>query len=398
MKILICGGTGFIGQAFAQTLSGKHDVFIGSRNKPEIVENWRKIDFSIKNDWDNVLNDIDLVINAIGIVEGDFERVQTKSPTEMFAICQKKGIKIIHISAVGAEKENINIPFLKTKKATDDFLLQNSDAKIIYPGIVVGSGGLSTQFFAEIAQFPLIPLPGGDISPPCIHISQLCQILLTTLENFETSPQKIFAVGEAEKLSAIFKAIKGKKIAFISVPLFIIRLIFNILPNFSFGIFNKNMFAMLTAIRAEDYPSTGEKTSEKIRPEILKKSNYVLQTAALAAIFTVWFWSGVSSLISYQQSEAMMREIGARGVLIDFFIIAGSLADIMLAFGIFIKKIRIPVLYLQIIFISVYTLILTLLAPVYWLHPFGVIIKNIPLIVLSFWAVREKIMEKGNLK
>jgi uncharacterized protein YbjT (DUF2867 family) len=390
MKILICGGTGFIGQAFAHTLSGKHRVFIGSRNKPEICEDWRKIDFSTVNDWENVLKDIDLLINAVGIVEGDFAQVQTKTPTEMFAECRKKGIKIIHISAVGAERENLAVPFLASKKTADDFLLADSDAKIIYPGIVIGRGGLSTCFFAEIAQLPLIPLLGGDSCPPFIHISALCRVLETTIENFELSPQKIFAVADAEKMSTIFTAIKGKKARFIAVPTFLIRFIFSLLPNFSFGIFNKQMFTMLTAIRAEDYPSTGDKTSEKIRPEVLKASHYFFQTAALAAIFTVWFWSGVSSLYSYQQSEAMMREIGASGWLIDFFIIAGSAADILLAFGLFTKKIRIPVLYLQIAFISVYTLIITLLAPVYWLHPFGVIIKNIPLLVLSFWAIREK--------
>ena len=104
MRILILGGTGFIGKAIFYTLISKkeHEIFIGSRSQIEGYKNWKKIDFAATNNFEEILQNIDLVINAIGIIEGDFENVQANSPLKLYTICKQKSIKIINISAVGA--------------------------------------------------------------------------------------------------------------------------------------------------------------------------------------------------------------------------------------------------------------------------------------------------------
>ncbi|MBK6611394.1 MAG: hypothetical protein IPG29_11030 [Sphingobacteriales bacterium] len=45
---------------------------------------------------------------------------------------------------------------------------------------------------------------------------------------------------------------------------------------------------------------------------------------------------------------------------------------------------------LQLLFIVVYTIIISILAPQHWLHPFGPISKNIPLLALTFLTYKEQ--------
>lgn len=384
MRIFILGATGFIGNAIFHSLVSDHDVTIGSRTPIDGYNKWKFIDFEKENNWNEILADVDLVINAIGIIEGDFEKVQTKSPLQLFETCINKGIRIINISAIGAEKENPALPFLKSKKIADDYLLSYENAKIIYPGIVLGKGALSTQFFVEMARLPIIPIVKSK-DPPTIHISQLTHLVKEVVVKFETFPKQIFAISKSESLKTILTAIRGKKGIFIQSPLFLFKFLFFVFPKASIGIFNKNMLAMLTSLSAEDYKPICSEASSKINSRDLISSNYFPMIAALLAISFIWFWSGISSLISWNESCKLMKEIGANDHYAVLFIYAGSFADIILGIAVFSKRWRKQILLFQLLFVLIYTIILSVLAPIYWLHPLGVVSKNIPLIALTYY-------------
>lgn len=388
MRVFILGSTGFIGNAIFHSLVSEHDVIIGSRTPIDGYEKWKYIDFSKENNWDEILVDIDFVINAIGIIEGDFEQIQIKSPIQLFEACVKKGIRIINISAIGAEKENPHIPFLKTKKIADDYLLSYKNSKIIYPGIVLGKGGQSTKFFAEIAQLPIIPLLDCK-SPPTIHITQLTKLIKNVVGNFESYPKQIFAISKPESLESILTAIRGNNGVFLKFPSFLINLFFSIFPKVTIGIFNKNMMNMLSSISADDYKPICEEASLKINSVDLIKSNYLPMIFALGTLSFIWIWSGISSIISWDLSYGFMKEIGVNNQYSILFIYLGSIADIILGLAIFWKKKLKQVLVVQIIFIAIYTIILSLLAPHYWIHPFGVLTKNISIIALSIYLFRK---------
>lgn len=333
-----------------------------------------------------MLKETDIVINAIGIIEGDFNKVQTESPLELYEVCKKKNIEIIHISAIGAEKKNPPNLFLETKKITDLFLLEYENAKVIYPGIVIGKRAKSTQFFTEIAQFPIIPIFVNKLLP-FIHISQLTELVKNTLADFENASKQIFAVSEPESMQDIFTAIKGKKPYFIKIPAFLLTFLFMISPNISVGIFNKESFKMLQD--TTEYKPLFGKTSEKIKAKSLVKSTVFPYLFALLAISFIWIWSGIASLISWEESYRIMQEIGANHQWAVLFIYLGSIADILLGIIIFKEKYRKKTIVVQIITMVTYMLILTVFAPHYWLHTFGVLSKNIPLIALSYYFYRE---------
>lgn len=404
MNILVLGVSGFIGSNIFHSLLEKHSVSVAGRKPIDGYSKYKYLDFSKEMEWESYLENIELVINAIGIMEGDFEKVQTKSPIQFYEACKSKNIKIIHISAIGAEKENPPNEFLRSKKKTDEFLLRYPNAKVVYPGIVIGNRGKSSGFLSEISSLPLVPVI-SRVTPPTISIYQLIEVVHSIIENFPLFPQQIFAVSKPETFPELFNAIQGKKKRFIFLPKGLIKLLFSIFPKLKIGIFSKEMLNMLLELKAEEYylhpnncihlckknnlsffkSSSLEYTTSSLHLPIQKSSELVLTTAILAISF-IWIWSGISSIISWDESYKIMQGIRANHILSVLSIWLGSLVDIALGIAVFSRKYRKNILTMQIFFVVVYTIILSLFAPFYWLHPFGVVAKNIPLLVLSYYV------------
>ncbi len=388
MNILILGATGFIGEAIFHSLVSDYRVSIASRRPIEGFERWKKIDFFQKNDWNDLLRGIDLVINAIGIIEGDFDRVQTKSPMELYQVCYEKNIKIVHISALGAEKKNPSTTFLRTKKITDDYLIKRGNSKVIYPAMVLGRGGRSTQFFVEMARLPIIPVLNSQ-PMPFIHIRQLTKLIQQVILDFDAYPAQIFALAEPEPIQSVLHAIRGKKGRFITVPQFFFQAIFTCFPKASLGIFNRDTYKLYNESTVDEYPILFPKASQLIESKNCISSDEFPQFFALMAVSFIWIWSGISSLISWDESLEIMNEIGANNQFAILFIWLGSLVDIVLGIAVFAKKYRKKIILIQLLVMGIYMLILTVFAPHYWLHPFGVLSKNIPLIALSYYLLKK---------
>jgi hypothetical protein len=110
------------------------------------------------------------------------------------------------------------------------------------------------------------------------------------------------------------------------------------------------------------------------------KALIVLGRFALAGL---WIFTGITSLLfAPDVGYEILQKAGITGNLAAGLIIAGSATDIFL--GIWLlssKRIQICCLF-QIIVIIFYTIILTVISPDLWIHPFGPLTKNIPMLVL----------------
>ncbi len=385
MNILLLGGTGFIGNALFNTLVVKHHVIVGSRSPIDGYPFWVKVDFLKPINWDSTLEEVSLVINAIGIIEGDFKTVQSTAPLLLYKKCKQKGIRVIHISAIGADIDNPPTPFLSSKKITDNFLLNYDKAKVIYPGIVIGKKGKSSRFFKELTQLPIIPLLSNK-TLPFIHINQLSLLVDNVVARFDSYPIKIYALSKPESLKTIFSSIKGKKARFVTLSKFLISTLFFVFPKFSFGIFNKNTFVLFNTISATNYEPTFPEVSKSITPSSLDKGEELPKIIALYALSFIWIVSGLVSLFSWSESFKIMEEIGASNQVAVFLIVLGSFWDLLLGTLILLKKYRKKIIILQVFTMLVYMVILSFFAPHYWLHPFGVLTKNIPLLALSYYV------------
>ncbi len=115
----------------------------------------------------------------------------------------------------------------------------------------------------------------------------------------------------------------------------------------------------------------------------LYASLYLLRPLLRLVIGFVWIWSGIVSAFLYPQPLALelLHEIGIPiGLDIPLLYVA-SFLDISIGILTIVGYRLQTLLAFQVVVIAVYTLLLTLLAPYHWLHPFGPVLKNIPLIL-----------------
>jgi len=97
----------------------------------------------------------------------------------------------------------------------------------------------------------------------------------------------------------------------------------------------------------------------------------------------LWISTGIiSTFISPEIGFALLAEAGINDYLASFFVYGGSLVDFLL--GVWLisgRGIRICC-WLQIIVIIFYSILLTIIDPSFWIHPFGPLTKNIPILIL----------------
>lgn len=118
-----------------------------------------------------------------------------------------------------------------------------------------------------------------------------------------------------------------------------------------------------------------------MRPQDLKLTRFVLAT--------IWLATGVLSMgiFPQQESMALLAQVGLHGT-IALIALYGSAALDML-FGVLTLLRPSPLLWrAQGSLVLGYSVIIALCLPAFWLHPFGPMLKNLPILLL-LWFLHE---------
>ena len=408
MNILIVGVSGFIGRHLYDALSQQGHQLIGcSRTKVANI-NWQKSNFNQSvEDWEQQLQAIDLVINAAGIYQQStsqsFSYVHDEGPRKLFEACNNLSIKVIQISAIGAELEHPVTEFLTSKRNADQALLQGNEANVVlYPGIVLGEQGRSTRQLSLLARLFCMPLTfGKNKELPLISIHQLTNYIIDLINNWPTSKQAAVLVAKPETMEHLLNNLRqwmglGKG-CFISIPGSLINLTFFLLPNLSIGAFNKQSIKMLSAYsNKEVVPITNETASDSLLKNNATASfNKAIKLRMLfyinlMTLSIIWIVSGLSSLLNIEQSRELISLIGVKGGLGDTIIVTAAIGDIILGILLYLPQLRRWVIKIQISVIVIYSLIISIFIPLFWLHPFAPIIKNAAMVVLALYLLIEE--------
>src|SRR4051812_11716995 len=236
MKILITGGYGFIGRHCARALiAAGHNVICGGRGPARIdaprlarhmdVDFMR--DFDVQ-DWRRRLNGIDLVINAVGAIAEEagqnLEAIHVVAPRALFYACVWLNIRVINISALGAD-DGARSKFHITKKAADDYLLaMHGKAVVVQPSLVFGADGASSRLLMTLASLPLIPLigSGAQLVQP-VHVDDVAAVMTKLVATQACYGRRLPIVGPApveirNYLQTLRTAMGLGRARFLSIP------------------------------------------------------------------------------------------------------------------------------------------------------------------------------------
>ncbi len=105
----------------------------------------------------------------------------------------------------------------------------------------------------------------------------------------------------------------------------------------------------------------------------------------------LWIFTGITSLFfAPELGYEILGKAGVTGSLATGLLIAGSVADIFLGIWLLTSKWIKACYLIQVIIIISYTIILTIISPEFWLHPFGPLTKNFPTLVLILILYNEE--------
>jgi nucleoside-diphosphate-sugar epimerase len=414
MNILIVGVSGFIGQHLYHALSqdGHHLTGVSRHEIPDI--NWKKFNFKQnQNEWEQQLQRIDLVINTAGIYQQfnqeGFSQVHDLGPKRLFDACRNNHIKVIQISAIGAEQDKPITEFLRSKRHADQYLLAHPLPNIVlYPGIVLGEQGKSTRQLSLLASLYFIPMVfGRQKKLPLISIYQLTEVIKEFIKNWpENSTAKVLIAKPETMENLLTNLLKWMNLGrgyFIVIPEQLTRLTFYFFPKLSIGTLSRQSMTMLTDYSNKTPPKeifTQESASESLlKHKATKgfKKGIQIKILFYLNLFTlsiIWIVSGISSIISIEQSRELISLIGINGSLGDAIIFTAAVGDIILGLLLWVslwhQRLMRWIIYTQIGVMIIYSIILSITLPIFWLHPFAPIVKNLALLILSIYLLVEE--------
>ena len=425
--VLVTGAGGFVGTHLVPALlSAGYHVICGGRNTvdlqrrfptSQVVECNFTSPFPLET-FDALLQSVSVVINTVGIIQehgqDTFEAIHRRGPTDLFKAAERAGVqRVIQISALGADAQSATT-YHKSKHEADVGLTSLSlEWVILQPSLIYGQGGRSFAFLSALAAFPVLFLPGrGDQLIQPIHIDDLTEAIVRLIGSDAVSRVTLPAVGPQpvtfRKFMEAIRCWMGLSPSHLGfVPMGIVRLIVRIGDVLRLDFVNSETLSMLCRGNTADSSSfiaacgvtprslsQGMPVGSSGQAEFKAACLYILSPLLLFSIAAVWIGSGLTSLFWFPSttSEGWLRQVGVPEAWTGVTLTAASLLDIALGLAMLFRRPLRLVLVLQLILIVGFSAILTLRMPELWVHPFGPLLKNIPLFcaTLLLWALARR--------
>ncbi len=418
--ILITGATGFIGSHLATALADAgHRVVCAVKNpSTENLEgrfSYISVDYTCDFDinvWKTRLEGVDVAINAVGILREHgrqtFAALHDRAPRALFEACAATGVKVVQISALGAD-EKARSRYHLSKKAADDALLDSwKRSVVVQPSLVYGRGGASARLFNLLASLPVIPLPGlGNQRIQPIHIDDLTDAITALVKTDRFLGCRIPLVGPKPlTLRCYLKELRrlmGLGAAtFLRIPLPLIGATAQVTQWLGRGLMDIETWQILQRGNTADASSTRELLGHEPRSvsafisywdvSELRLSALLgwLQPLLRASIAAVWLVAGVVSMGIYpvEESYALLARVGITGSLAPVTLFGAAAIDMAFGLGTLFLRHRKLLWIAQAALIVLYTFTITFFLPEFWVHPFGPLVKNLP-ILAAIWLMYE---------
>ena len=199
-KIVITGGTGFVGRSVCERLF-EHDagcrLVVPTRRlvTGRELQVLPTVDLVATNVHDPksitpLLDGADALVHLVAILHGgaaDFDRVHVQLPRTLAAACTAAGVqRVVHVSALGVSP-NAPSNYLRSKAAgeaiwQDWARATGGQLTILRPSVIFGDEDRFTNLFAQLQRlFPVLPLAGTDARFQPVWVGDVAQAVVNSL-------------------------------------------------------------------------------------------------------------------------------------------------------------------------------------------------------------------------
>ena len=402
-RVLIVGGTGFIGRHVAGRLGAQgHEVVAASRRL-----------LNLEQDDEAHMRErvagFDAIVNCAGLARDErgasMAQVHGEGTARLVRAATDAGVRrFIHVSALGVTSAG-DTQYQRTKGAAEDFLLsfdpegERLDWRVLRPSVVIGRGGASFDLQLALAILPVIPSVGAGLwrlQP--VHVDDLCA-LVARLVDGAPSERRIDVVGPnpmtTDELSATLRDWLGLPPArFIRIPTPLLKLGAPLAGKFTRLPFNSELVAMLSQGNVGDPAPMAAalgRPPRELRAALARHPACAADRASARLYFIrpvlrwslalLWIASGVLSFGLYPvaKSYELLSELNLSDPVVGAALYGGGAMDLVLGLLLLLRIRPVLVGLLQFASVCVFTLLAMGLPADYWLHPFAPLLKNAPI-------------------
>jgi uncharacterized protein YbjT (DUF2867 family) len=220
MRVMVLGGTGFVGRHAAAALRERgHAVVIGTRHPKRALARLpaglrdcelRETHFeslTTRYIWKPLLNDVDAVVNAVGILRErgseTYDRVHNMAPAALGEACARLGLRLVHVSALGL-RPGARSRFLRSKLIAErKIAASGADYSIVRPALLDGAGGFGADWIRRVASWPVHLYPSdarGRFAP--LDVRDLGDALAVLCERGGEGRREVELAGSARRTMA----------------------------------------------------------------------------------------------------------------------------------------------------------------------------------------------------
>lgn len=397
-RILIVGGTGFIGGHLAIALRGVgHRVDALGRRGLDLAR-------ADEDEMTARLRCADMVINAAGLVRGQggnsLQAVHADGACRLFRACERAGIgRVIHLSALGAAADGATA-YQATKGVAEAALASSGlNYCVLRPSVVIGAGGASTITLSALAALPVVPRIGpGTWRVQPVHVDDLCDLVVRLVAMPGPLPRRIDVVGpeamNTDTLTAILRHWLGlPPPRWLPLPEGVLWAIASVGEKVMDGPLNREVLAMLKGGNTADVAGMEAALGRAPRPlaQVLARHPagrperwharlFFVRPALRLSLAFLWIATGLLSLGLYPLADSLhlMADLGIHGTLAETAVYGGGALDLILGVLLLWRWRPVWVGTGMLVLMLAYSLLAAGLPAEYWLHPFAPLLKNLP--------------------
>ena len=248
-RILILGGTGFVGRHICTRLSQAGWSAIVPSRSPAAARHLAglpRVDVVPGDVHDEatlirLLAGADAVVNLVAILHGSeaaFEQVHVELPKKLARACAAAGVRrLVQISALGAALDGPSM--YQRSKARGEAVLHTQaaagilDLTVLRPSVIFGAQDKFLNVFAQLQRmFPLIPLAGADTRFQPVWVEDVAAAVMRCLQDdatigqtFEACGPEVFTLRDLVRLAGQYAGVnQGRGRAVFALPMPLARL------------------------------------------------------------------------------------------------------------------------------------------------------------------------------
>lgn len=223
-RVLLVGGTGFLGGAIASRLAKAGCELTLPARRPERVRHLAVLpttrivaaDVHDERALADLMRDQDVVISLAGILKGNFQRTHVELPGKIARAASSAnnsaGVpRLLHVSALAAAPDAPSA-YLRSKAAGEAALRAAYPAATIFrPSVIFGRGDSFLTLFARLLKTaPLVPLACADARFQPVWVEDVVSAVVASIDRPESRGQSYPLCGPREYSLRELVAIAGK--------------------------------------------------------------------------------------------------------------------------------------------------------------------------------------------